>query len=1233
MSTRMCECCTGVRTVTPVPLDNRPGLPAVAARVGTHGQFLRSMLARLSSRDHPALATLSTREPGDPAVALLDCFAVIADVLTFYQERIANEGYLRTATEPESLSQLGRLVGYQPRPALGASGHLAFTMHPGMATTIPAGTPAKSVPPTGELPQTFETAEPIEAREEWNALAVRDGRPPDINSGNVTELSDVELAGVLPALRAGDRMLFAFDIDTEPAVLTVHGARVEPERDRTVVSFTSADPAAVYRAALARLRERVDDAMQHAAHHPLAVRALTELAGIAVGLEPTTGPDALIDLLSRHLPRLTEIRAVAVARCVGEVVDWQQPYGSLGLALAAADDAHEAAVAAARTDGLAARGRRQIADRFCCKASDPVSRQVLGTTASDGDGGDCGNPHALLGLAAMLPALAKPPSVPPVRARYLAPDVTDLFATESDVHPRLLAAAMPRAADTLYQAWRNANLTPPPKLSGISVMRVKARPFGATAQAKTDPDGVGWPFDALGAKEDVTVDVAYSAGSPVQVAVTYNRAKAAMRLAPDMPYQKVPLKGDDRQTGAVEVGIDEGTREYVLHLVDGLPDRIFRISSSAYSVSVSDGRQSVVFVLPPDEPLPQDLGADTISVKRSQGEGDRATVTITDTVRPGGYILPLDAVYSDVVPGNHVVVERVGRPTLVTTVRSVAEVTMQRGDVVAPVTRLTLADPWLFAADVPPTRADPRLLRAIRETTVHTGATPVALADEPVADDVGGREIELARAYDGLSPGRLLVVAGERRDVPGTSGVPGTELVMLAGVRQTVDPGLPGDRVHTTLLLANELAYTYRRDTVKIHANVVEATQGESRTEPLGSGDATTANQWFDLRSAPVTALPAVNPLGAERALEVRVGGVRWPEADSLIWLGPADRRHDTQTTGDGRTRVRFGDGTYGARLPTGVENVAAQYRVGAGRSGNVAAGKINQLAAQPPGVASVVNPLPATGGTDADGPDDARATTPLRVLALDRLVSVPDYEDFTRARAGIGKASARRLFDGDREVVHVTIAAADDAPVDPWSRLLGTLADSLSAFGDPHLPVRVGVRERTLIVIAAGVKVMPDHTWDRVEPRVRDAVVARLGFASRELGRSAYLSEAVAAMQGVEGVDYVDVDVFAGISGDLGAAELATVVASLTEAAACVPAQLARFVEQRHTVRGSDTLTIVAQRYGLTVAELLALNPTLTGVDLTTGDTLVVRRGIRPAQLVVLDPAIPETLTLRRIP
>ena len=165
---------------------NRPGLPAIRYRRDTHPTVFAAMRSRLHRWTVPdgdgegtrPLSELSTRATDDPVMALLDSWAVVTDVLTFYQERIANEGYLRTATERRSVLELARSIGYELRPGVAASAWVAFQVEEadGAPTraTIPAGTPIQSLPAKdGELPQTFEVGAALEARRSWNALRPR----------------------------------------------------------------------------------------------------------------------------------------------------------------------------------------------------------------------------------------------------------------------------------------------------------------------------------------------------------------------------------------------------------------------------------------------------------------------------------------------------------------------------------------------------------------------------------------------------------------------------------------------------------------------------------------------------------------------------------------------------------------------------------------------------------------------------------------------------------------------------------------------------------------------------------------------------------------------------------------------------------------------------------------------------------------------------------------------------
>lgn len=244
-----CDCCTGPQVSTPQSVVNPPGMSGLHRRAGNWDSFRQSMIARLAAGENfPALAGLRTRESSDPSIALLDATAVVGDVLTFYNERLANEGYLRTATERRSLTELGKLVGYRPRPGVAASAWLAFTLEAGYAIKVPAGTRVQSVPTKPEdKAQTFETTTPLAARAELNAMRPRMSIPQEISPANVLNVETVWLQGTGLNLKAGDLLLFVFP--TEELASTprkIHGVAEDQAAKRTAVTLVVEKLSAAY---------------------------------------------------------------------------------------------------------------------------------------------------------------------------------------------------------------------------------------------------------------------------------------------------------------------------------------------------------------------------------------------------------------------------------------------------------------------------------------------------------------------------------------------------------------------------------------------------------------------------------------------------------------------------------------------------------------------------------------------------------------------------------------------------------------------------------------------------------------------------------------------------------------------------------------------------------------------------------------------------------------------------
>jgi hypothetical protein len=139
-------------------LDISAGLDDIPRQIGGFSQFRRAMLAEL--RRHTVLEHWHARDEDDLGVMLLEMWAYVCDVLTFYDEAIANECYLRTADLRASLRKLTGLLGYIPRPAVAASVVLTALAEGRRVLNLKAGTAFRSQGFNGEAPQVFELDKP-----------------------------------------------------------------------------------------------------------------------------------------------------------------------------------------------------------------------------------------------------------------------------------------------------------------------------------------------------------------------------------------------------------------------------------------------------------------------------------------------------------------------------------------------------------------------------------------------------------------------------------------------------------------------------------------------------------------------------------------------------------------------------------------------------------------------------------------------------------------------------------------------------------------------------------------------------------------------------------------------------------------------------------------------------------------------------------------------------------------
>lgn len=1031
-----CGCCEGVQKLTPAETANRPGLPALNYRVGTHATFFESMRARLSSvafeapgADGQTLETfqpltgLTTRDSGDPAIALLDAWATVGDVLTFYQERIANEGYLRTATERRSVLELARLVGYSLRPGVASTVYLAYTLEDKQLdpVEIPIGSRAQSIPGPDELPQSFETIEKAITRSEWNNLQVRQHRPQKIALQDALAVETIYVAGANTNLKTGDLLLLVYGVKGIPSVVRkVRLAEGQFAEQRTAIHLVPLPAltvaAAPYLVELVKTMDTLVTEASSSATKRAAVRASELLADTFFFLpsDPESWAGEIVQAADGSIDGSVQAAIGQLAIAVGEV---------------------------AKTKGLPA-------------------------------------PPPVTSPAKFVADLLKPRVVQPANTFQLSRKLSSAFAPGADAQPQLLLTLAPTLRDTYYKAWENAEVS--------------------------------------------------DAAAPLQGLFAFRTSAPLFR--PAAPSEIKIINGTVTQT----------------------------------NWALQDEENDALY---------------------------------------------LDQAHESILPQSFVLIDKQsGGERLVRQVSAVSTATRVAYGINTKTTRLEFGEDWW--------QGNNDSLGTLQTTLVHAESEELILIEEPLTDPVDGQEIELAGLFKELTSGRWVIFSGDRADIPGVSGVRASELHMISGLRHDYDPSLPGDKTHTTLLLATKTAFSYKRETLTIFGNVLKATHGETRPETLGSGDGSQPFQSFTLKQPPLTFVPAPTPEGVASTLHVYVNDLEWHETETLAGLGPKDRLFATKTNDAGLTTIIFGNGKEGARLPSGVENVKAVYRNGIGQAGNVRAEQISLLNTKPLGVKSVLNPLRASGGADKEDRDQARENAPLTVTALDRLVGLQDYTDFTRTFAGIAKADARRLTNGRQQLGHVTIAGADDIPIDPTSDLYRNLLAALRKYGDEALPVTVEMRELIALVLSAKVRLAPDYLWEPVAAMVRAALLESFGFHRRALGQPALLCEIMSAIQNVKGVAYVDVDAFGGIP----------------EKIAVPDAK-----DETKTVRRLLNLDEIAEA----VQEIIAPKedpeggppPVVPALRVEAGVAAFEKGVLQPAQLAIFTPSVPDTLILNQIP
>lgn len=238
----------------------------------------------------------------------------------------------------------------------------------------------------------------------------------------------------------------------------------------------------------------------------------------------------------------------------------------------------------------------------------------------------------------------------------------------------------------------------------------------------------------------------------------------------------------------------------------------------------------------------------------------------------------------------------------------------------------------------------------------------------------------------------------------------------------------------------------------------------------------------------------------------------------------------------DGGARLRFGDGTDGAKPDAGDRFRAAAVRLGDMGLGLVGAETLTHIVGGSPQIDGVSNPLPAFGGAAPETVASARAAAPYAFRTQKRAVTLADYEATALSCPTvpvIAAVAVNRLTRSWR-TVFVAVELADGAVLDEAGR--AKLIDWFDTYRMAGLDVEVENAKRVALELVLHVCVDPSYRRDVLEQalltRFSDKVLAdgsRGVFHPDNflIGKSVYLSPMVAAAQRLPGVVSVEAVTF----------------------------------------------------------------------------------------------------------
>ena len=259
-------------------------------------------------------------------------------------------------------------------------------------------------------------------------------------------------------------------------------------------------------------------------------------------------------------------------------------------------------------------------------------------------------------------------------------------------------------------------------------------------------------------------------------------------------------------------------------------------------------------------------------------------------------------------------------------------------------------------------------------------------------------------------------------------------------------------------------------------------------------------------------------------SMDLTIGGEHYTLVETFAYSRPTDKHFRVEIDSNNNIVIIFGDGKFGAVIPSGANINNATCYLTYGSAGNVDAGSINNVLMS--GM-TTTNPYPATGGSDYESIESMKDRIPLQVRTQGVAITKRDYEDLALMVPGVGKAKVEMVC-GRRVTLYIY---PDNASVNSDLQASNILKQQVWSKLNNYLPITTILKVCSLgtsdIVLDLDITGKANYKATDILTHVRTALYTAYNAQASDIGGTVRISDLYALLDNLPSIDYLMINKF----------------------------------------------------------------------------------------------------------